>query len=194
VSPRPGTLARGAVAGLLVTGLLAGCGGGDDDGDGAQQTTSTGPQTPLVITVRGRAVNLAGIGTAKPLLADGIRRFGPPSQQEKVDDDACHVRWGEVGVFAIYANLGGQDPCGPSTGRLQGAALTNARWRTSKGLAFGDPEAKLHELYPDAVADENRWTIASATNADGTREGLISVVIQDGKITSVQVYVGAAGD
>jgi hypothetical protein len=194
VSLRSGTLARASIAGLLVTGLLAACGGGDDDGDAGQQGTSTAPQTPLVIKVSGRKVDLAGIGTAKPLLADGIRRFGAPSEQEKVGDDACHLRWGDIGVFAIYANLGGEDPCGPTTGRLQGAALTNTRWRTAKGLAFGDPEAKLHELYPDAVANENRFTIASATRADGTREGLISVVIQDGKITSMQVYVGAAGD
>jgi hypothetical protein len=194
VSLRSGTLARGLIAGLLVTGLLAGCGGGDDDGDAAPQGTSTAPGPPLVVRVNGRSVDLAGIGTAKPLLADGIRRFGEPSEQEKVDDDACHVRWGDIGVFAIYANLGGQDPCGPTTGRLQGAALTNTRWRTSKGLAFGAPEARLHELYPDAVADENRWTIASAKKADGTREGLVSVVIQDGRITSMQVYVGAAGD
>ena len=71
--PLSGTAFALAGALVLLTGLLAGCGGGDDDGDGAPQTTSTGPQTPLVITVRGRAVNLAGIGTAKPLLADGIR-------------------------------------------------------------------------------------------------------------------------
>lgn len=195
-SPSPRTrrvLGRGLLVGLLAAGLLAGCGGDDDDA-GEPTGTSTAPQTPLVVRVNGRAVNMAGIGTAKPLLADGIRRFGPPSGRRVVDDTACHVRWGDIGLFAIYANLGGKDPCDPRYGRLQGGALTNPRWRTAEGLAHGDPEARLHELYPDAMADGNRWTVATGRGPSGQEVGLISVVVQDGEITSMQVYVGAAGD
>ncbi len=92
---------------------LAGCGGDDDGDEGGQPTgTSTAPAEPLVITVDGRNVDLAGIGTAKPLLADAIRRFGPPSSQREIDGSACHVRW-PTGLFAIYANLGGGEPCDP---------------------------------------------------------------------------------
>jgi hypothetical protein len=186
-------LGRGLVVGLLAMGFLAGC-GGDDDDSGEPTGTSTEPQTPLVVRVNGGEVDMAGVGNAKPLLADGIKRFAPPSAQREVDANACHVRWGSIGLFAIYANLGGREPCDPQFGRLQGAALTNARWRTAEGLAYGDPEAKLHELYPDAVADENRWTIASRKEASGGDLGLVSVVVQDGRISSMQVYVGAAGD
>ena len=194
--PAPRTrraLARGLVAGLLAVGLLAGC-GGDDDGEGAQPNeTSTAPAEPLVISVDGRTVDMAGIGTAKPLLADGIRRFGPPSSQREIDGSACHVRW-PMGMFTIYANLGGGEPCDPESGRLQGGALTGERWRTAEGLAIGDPEAKLHELYPDAAADENRWTLATAEGPGGAETGILSASIQEGKVIQIQTYVGAAGD
>ena len=194
LSPRtPRALGRGLLAGLLTAGLLAGC-GGDDEDSGEPTGTSTEPQTPLVIRVNGRNVDMAGIGNARPLLADGIRRFGPPSAQREVDDTACHVRWGAIGLFAIYANLGGMEPCDPRSGRLQGGALTNERWRTAEGLAIGDPEAKLHELYPAARSDENRWLIASGRGPAGQTVGLVSAVVQDGRVTSIQTYVGAAGD
>lgn len=186
--------ARGLVAGLLALGLLAGC-GGDDDGDEGDvpNGTSTVPAEPLVVTVDGRTVDMAGIGTAKPLLADGIRRFGAPASQREIDGIACHVRW-PGGLFAIYANLGGGDPCDPETGRLQGGALTGERWRTAEGLAIGDPEAELHELYPDAVADENRWTLATAEGPGGEETGILSASVQEGRIIQIQTYVGAAGD
>lgn len=189
---RPST--RGLIAGLLALGLLAGCGGDDDGDDGSQPTgTSTAAAEPLVVRVDGRTVDMAGIGTAEPLLADGIRAFGPPSSEREVDGTACHVRWASVGLFAIYANLGGEDPCDPQHGRLQGGALTGERWETSEGLAIGDPEARLHELYPAAAADENRWTLASAAGPGG-RTGVLSAVVQEGEIRSIQTYVGAAGD
>ena len=191
--PSRSRLLRGLVAGLLAAGLLAGCGGDDDEGSGPTGT-STAPAEPLVIRVDGRTVDMAGIGTTNPLLADGIRVFGAPSGQREVDGTACHVRWGYIGLFAIYANLGGEDPCDPEHGRLQGGALTGAGWRTAEGLGIGDPEAELHELYPDAEADENRWTIATGPGPGGERTGVLSAVVQDGKITSIQVYVGAAGD
>jgi hypothetical protein len=195
--PAPRTrraLARGLVAALLATGLLAGCGGDDDGDEGGQPTgTSTAPAEPLVIRVDGRDVDMAGIGTAKPLLADAIRRFGPPGSQREIDGSACHVRW-PTGLFAIYANLGGGKPCDPETGRLQGGALTGERWQTAEGLAVGDPEARLHELYPDAVADENRWTLATAEGPGGAETGILSASIQEGKVIQIQTYVGAAGD
>ncbi len=195
--PAPRTrraLARGLVAALLAAGLLAGCGGDDDGDEGGQPTgTSTAPAEPLVIRVDGRDVDMAGIGTAKPLLADAIRRFGPPSSQREIDGSACHVRW-PIGLFAIYANLGGGEPCDPETGRLQGGALTGERWQTAEGLAVGDPEARLHELYPDAVADENRWTLATAEGPGGAEAGILSASIQEGTVIQIQTYVGAAGD
>lgn len=198
---------------VLAVCALAACGdGGESSADATGSTaprptaTTTAPTTdtalpepepePLVVQVDGRDVNLAGIGSAAPTLGDAVAAFGEPSSREPVRDLACHVRWSDIGLFAIYANLGGRDACDPEAGRLQTATLSSPRWRTARGLAVGAGLSELRRLHPEARRTMGTWALVTAPTAVGTG-GEVTVLgarVEDGTVTALEVYVGAAGD
>jgi hypothetical protein len=81
--------------------------------------------------------------------------------------------------------------CSTSTGMLvQTLTVIGSRWKTSNGLAVGDPVAKLERLYPTATAHpgENRL----ATIDHGVEHALLTAVVHGGSVTGFSVSVRTA--
>jgi hypothetical protein len=78
-----------------------------------------------------------------------IRAFGDPTGRWH-NGSGCVVRWRSLGLQASLYNLGGADPCTDAGGRFSHAEVTTPEWRTSTGLAVGDPVTRARQLFPRA--------------------------------------------
>jgi len=127
-------------------------------------------------------------------LGGAIRAFGRPSSVRPSHDGFCSVRWNGIGLSVAFYNLGGQDPCGRTTGYFSAATATGHGWRTSNGLKIGDSLARLRHVFPSAVRHGSRWWLVRRfTQATGSYPGL-SAGVRSGRISDFQVIFGKGGD
>jgi hypothetical protein len=103
------------------------------------------PPLRLLVAPDG-AVRLAGWRTRKEPLADGVRILGAPTSLTR-GRGVCLVRWDALGAAALVR--GGPRPC-DATSSVRWIRLTGSGWRTTRGLAPGEPLARLRTLYPRA--------------------------------------------
>jgi hypothetical protein len=131
-------------------------------------------------------------------LRGAIERFGPGQRRLVAGGSICRARWPGIGLTITFYNLGGQNPCTPRFGFFGRAIVTGARWRTAKGLAIGDPVARLRRLFPEARhrgVDGFRgyWLVVRTTQAAGTYPGLLARV-RDGRVVQFRVHYQAGGE
>jgi hypothetical protein len=137
-------------------------------------------------------------------LGGAIAALGTPASKTRIwpMSEACRVVWPQrIGARMVFYNLGGQNPCSRRYGYFSEAVMTGKRWRTSKGLAIGDPRSKLLQLYPNARYRSDRYygnswwliTRGSRYGGGGVYPGL-RAHLQSGRIVKFVVTYPAGGD
>jgi hypothetical protein len=183
-----------SVIGVAVSLALDG-----DDGDGP--ATQTPAATPTASPVpRARLVSSQFIGRYEvedDSTVDGaIDVLGLPTAREPRRTD-CTMRWDQHGVIMQFVNLGGSDPC--MFGQFCSASIDGRDWRTSTGLAPGDPVRRLWDLYPRAreIPDGAviRYVLERGTAPCGEgAEGGLEAWTAGGRVGHLRVSFQAAGD
>jgi hypothetical protein len=144
-----------------------------------------------------------------PTLRRAIAVFGRPSSRRTVfGRNGCRVRWKRFGLRIEFRNFGfagaHKTACTPSVGLAQEAAIggpRSGRWTTAEGLRIGSPLDAIGGLYPGAQAqpDGSVWLVVGQTAIGCEGMGtcplaVLSAGTDGAAITSLRVWVGAAGD
>lgn len=133
---------------------------------------------------------------------DAAESFGRPSFVSP-RDGLCIHEWRDLGLTINFANLGGQDPCGPN-GRvgsieLGGVPAEQAGWETEQRVRVGMAFQSVRKLYPDARSVPNtKGAIALIEGpspiGDGNITPVLSARAQHGEVSQLGLSVGAAGE
>jgi hypothetical protein len=87
-----------------------------------------------------------------------------------------------------FISLGYGPPC--AKGVLLVARITGPRFRTERGLAVGDPGAKIARLYPRAHSeDDGVWIVTrhACTEVGGFPFASLLARVDRGRVTSIRV-------
>jgi hypothetical protein len=135
-------------------------------------------------------------------LEGAIEAFGTPSSIDRAGV-ACTVRWTAHGLRIVFYNLGGQNPCLPAFGFFSNARAVGPHWRTARGLAIGDRQRRLRNLYPNAkfhLAEPGFWPASwwlirrwSPIGSGGYYPALLAKM-RDRRVAAFQVRFPAGGD
>lgn len=174
---------RSGLLGLAATASLATAGAGTASAD-------------FAIHVRGDG-RIARIGDlvdpAAASLPVARRVFGDPRPPRR-DRVSCPARWLGLGLLINFVDLGGGNPC-TGEGNAQSATVTDARWRTARGLHVGDRLGRLRELYPGASRHGRAWWLISRRSPFGEgRFAPLAAVVADGRVRALEVWIGGAGE
>jgi hypothetical protein len=148
----------------------------------------------------------AGITRIGPLEArsaspvDARVAFGTPSWVSQESGEVCTLSWDNLGLEIVFANLGGQDPCGPEGAigsfEVKGVAAAQAGWQTSEGARLGMSTAELLQRYPAASFEKDQLVLVSVPTPfgeDGVTPAL-SAAMARGTAAAFHGFVGAAGE
>ncbi len=186
-----------SVIGVVVSLALD---GGDDDGPVTQTPTATStPNASPVPVPPERLVSsqvIGRYGVEDDGTAEGATEaFGQPTERTPARTQ-CTMRWGPLGVTIQFIHLGAGDPC--LLGEFCSASISGRDWRTSTGLAAGDPVRRLWDLYPRAreIRDGaiTRYVLERATAPCGQAEGGLEAWAGSGRVSQLHVSFRAAGD
>jgi hypothetical protein len=135
-------------------------------------------------------------------LAGAIRAFGQPGSRDR-NGEVCTARWPRHGLKIVFYNLGGFNPCRPAHGFFSNARARGAHWDTDRGLAIGDRQRRLRNLYPGATlraAEPGFWPSGwwlvrrhSQFGTAGHYPGLLAHM-QDRRVAAFHVLYAAGGD
>jgi len=136
--------------------------------------------------------------TATPV--DARLVFGDPSWILRESGEVCTLSWSNLGLEIVFANLGGQDPCGPegSIGSFEvsGVAAAQAGWQTSEGARLEMSTGELLRLYPAASFQNGNLVLVSVPTPfgdDGVTPAFSATMLR-GEAVVFHGYVGAAGE
>jgi hypothetical protein len=124
-------------------------------------------------------------------LADAVRIFGPATSRAAGPrpQRACTARWKSLGLRLVFAGSG----CSNRSLFVQGT-ITGPRWRTARGLAIGDPVARIKALYPDAHAvhrpASTSWVLLRRAHA--TAPNLVALATHN-RVTAIVVSPASTG-
>jgi hypothetical protein len=151
-------------------------------------------------------VEADGISRIGPLDArsatpvDAQVAFGRPSWVLQDSGEVCTMTWSNLGLEIVFANLGGEDPCGPAGAigsfEVNAVAGAQAGWRTSEGARLGMSTQELLRLYPAAGFQRGQFVLVSVPTPFGETgvTPALSATMFEGDAASFHGYVGAAGE
>ncbi len=122
----------------------------------APRTAGAAPVQSLLVAPDGAARG-AGWRLRKEPLADGVRLLGAPTSLTR-GRGVCLVRWDALGAAALVR--GARRPC-DATSSVRWIRLTGAGWRTTKGLAPGEPLSRVRTLYRHARRGGTFWRLVA---------------------------------
>jgi hypothetical protein len=135
-------------------------------------------------------------------LRGAVDGFGEPSAKVR-NGEVCTVRWSQHGLRTVFYNLGGHNPCRGRYGFFSNARAKGPHWKTNRGLAIGDSESRLQNLYPKAKFHSSEpgfwpagWWLVRRQSQFGTGghyPGLLAH-IHDGDVQAFYVRYAAGGD
>ena len=184
-----------SVIGVVVSLALDG-----DDGNEPITQTPTATATPTASPVPPeRLVSSQFIGRYEVeddgTVEGATEALGQPTERTP-DRTQCTMRWEPLGVTIQFIHLGAGDPC--LLGEFCSASISGRDWRTSTGLAAGDPVRRLWDLYPRAREIRDgaiiRYVLERATSPCGQAEGGLEAWASGGRVSQLHVSFRAAGD
>jgi hypothetical protein len=131
-----------------------------------------------------------------PTLGAANSVFGPPTKLVRPSNASCRALYAGIGLRILFVNLGGGGPCDPALTKSQVARAFDPRWHTGKGLRIGDGLRRVKRLYPRATRHGRSWWIVKGINIFGSRGpyGVMRATMQDGRVNSFALEIGAAGE
>lgn len=119
------------------------------------------PPVQTLLVAPDGAARLAGWRTRQEPLADGVRILGAPTSLTR-GRGVCLVRWDALGAAALVRGSAPTRPC-DATSSVRWIRLTGGGWRTTKGLAPGEPLTRLRSLYPHArrMGSTSAWRLVA---------------------------------
>ncbi len=176
------------LARLLRTQILAAC------GDPCQPPPAPPAPRTYAITATAAAVRIGPFVAWKPpargTYAQATAAFGRASTCRLLPGKKSRATWSSTGLSIQFIGSRGTSCETSGDAQLQTLTATGSRWRTSKGLAVGDPLAKLDRLYPAATAHPHAYWLVKLDRA--ASHALLSATVRSDRVTgfSLAVRVG----
>ena len=127
---------------------------------------------------------------ARGTYAQATASFGRATSCRLAPGKKSRATWSPLGLAMQFIVARGS-LCSTSTAMLvQTLTLTGARWKTSNGLAVGDPVAKLEQLYPAVTPHPGQNRLARLDR--GAEHALLSAVVHGGTVTGFSLAVRTA--
>jgi hypothetical protein len=175
------------LARLLRPAILAAC------GDPCQPPPA--PTTPrtYAITSTASAIRIGPYVAWKPAgrgtYAQAAAAFGRASTCRVLPGKKNRAIWSSIGLAIQF--IAAQDAAcdTPGAAQLQTLTATGRSWRTSKGLAVGDPLAKLERLYPAATSHSHAYWLAKLDRR--TNHALLSATVRSGRVAGFSLALRA---
>lgn len=118
--------------------------------------------------------------------AQAVAAFGPATTCRVLAARKSRAIWSPIGLTIQF--IGARTTCATSNAaQLQTLSATGAAWRTSKGLAIGDPLSKLERLYPAATGHARTWSLVKLDR--GTNHAVLTASVRAGRVTGLSVAV-----
>jgi hypothetical protein len=173
------------LAKLLRPLILSAC------GDPCQPPPAPAPAASFVIRANAAGIRVGAYTVWKPPLrgtyAQATAAFGRATSCRLLAGRKSRASWGSLGLtMQFIAARGGV--CTTSTGTLlQTLTATGAHWKTSNGLAVGDPVSKLELLYPNATAHPGSYWLVRDDRAGN--HALFTAVVRGGRVAAFSLAV-----
>jgi hypothetical protein len=126
-------------------------------------------------------------GTHRGTYAQATAAFGPATTCRLLPGRKSRATWSSVGVAMQFIVARGS-VCSPSTAMVvQTVTVAGSRWKTSNGLAVGDPVAKLQRLYPAATALAGGYRLLKTDQ--GSDHAQLTAAVRGGSVTGFSLAV-----
>jgi hypothetical protein len=173
------------LAHLLRPLVLAAC------ADPCQPPPAKAAARPYVIKVGANSVQIGPYSALTPKVrgtyAQAAAVFGRATSCRLAPGKKSRATWSGLGLAMQFIVARGS-LCSTSTAMLvQTLTVTGPRWKTSNGLAVGDPVAKLELLYPAVTAHPGDNRLAGID--DGVQHALLAAVVHGGSVTGFSLAV-----
>jgi hypothetical protein len=175
------------LARLLRPAILAAC------GDPCQPPPA--PATPRTYAINATvgAIRIGPYVAWKPpargTYVQAAAAFGRATSCRALAGKKSKATWSSIGLTIQFIATTGGVCQGASGAQLQTLTATGSRWRTSKGLAVGDPVSKLEQLYPGATASAGTYRLAKLDRA--TNHAALTAMVRAGRVTGFSLAVRA---
>ena len=152
------------------------------------------PAPSFIIRASAGSLAMGRLLAWKPALratyAASTAAFGPATDCRVLPGKKSRATWGPFGLVGQFiAGRGG--PCTDASQMLlQTLTVTGKRWKTSDGLAVGDPVAKLERLYPAAAVHGSSYWLLKADRKSS--HALFWASVRGGRVTAFAIALRAA--
>jgi hypothetical protein len=173
------------LARLLRPLILSAC------GDPCQPPPAPAPAASFVIRASAAGIRVGHYTVWKPPLrgtyAQATAAFGRATSCRLLAGKKSRATWGSLGLAMQFIAARGS-VCTTSAGTLlQTLTVTGAQWKTSNGLAVGDPVSKLELLYPNATAHPGSYWLVKDDRAGN--HALFTAVVRGGRVVAFSLAV-----
>jgi hypothetical protein len=173
------------LARLLRPLILSAC------GDPCRPPPAPAPAPSFVIRATAAWIRVGRFTVWKPPLrgtyAQATAAFGPATTCRLLAGKKSRASWTPLGLVMQFIAARGS-VCATSTGTLlQTLTVTGARWKTSNGLAVGDPVSKLELRYPNATAHPGSYWLVKDDRAGN--HALFTAVVRGGRVAAFSLAV-----
>lgn len=173
------------LARLLRPAIVAAC------GDPCQPPPVGSKPPSYVINAGPSGVRIGPFLLWKPPLrgtyAQATTAFGRASSCRMLPGKKSRATWPAIGLTIQFIGVQGST-CETSTAmQLQTLTATGLHWKTSKGLAIGDPLTKLRQLYPGAIAGPRAYSLVKLDR--GTNHLLFSAAVRSGHVAAFSLVL-----
>jgi len=168
------------LARLLRPLVLAAC------GDPCQPPPVSSAPRSYVINAGANAVRIGSYLLWKPPVrgtyAQATAAFGRASTCRAVPGNKSRATWSAIGLTIQFIGAHGSVCQTSSSMQLQTLTATGPHWKTSRGLAIGDPVAKIRQLYPAATAHPRTYWLVKIDR--GSNHALFSAAVRAGRVAA----------
>ena len=130
---------------------------------------------------------------------DARAAFGAPASLRPGESYECRGSWPSLGLKLVFWELGAGTACGtgqPQTARIYGAA-GRMSFRLESGLRVGDSLRRLRRLHRHARRRGRAYVLKSVISKIGPgrhRMPIVSAVVKGRRVSSLKLWIGAAGE
>lgn len=175
------------LARLLRPLILAAC------GDPCQPPPAGTTPRAYVINAGPSGVRIGPFLLWKPPLrgtyAQATTAFGRASTCRILPGKKSFAVWPAIGLTIQFIGVQGSVCTTSTTMQLQMLTATGLHWKTSRGLAIGDPLSKLRELYPNAIVRPKTYWLVKLDH--GTNHALLSAAVRGGHVAAFSLVLRA---